>query len=81
MGTTMCGSNCVSTATDNSNCGTCGTMCMSGRTCQMGSCRCAMGTTMCGSRCVNLQTDNGHCGSCGTMCTAGRTCQMGTCRS
>jgi hypothetical protein len=70
---------CVNTTTDSMNCGTCGTVCPMGSTCQMGACRCATGNVLCGRACVNLQTSATHCGACGQACTTGRVCTMGTC--
>jgi len=37
-GTTMCGGTCVNTNSDRYNCGSCGTVCPAGETCQVGKC-------------------------------------------
>ena len=51
MGQTMCGGACVDLATNNRNCGACGTRCMANQTCQNGKCACPANTTDCGNAC------------------------------
>lgn len=82
---TTCGSTCVETSVDPSNCGKCGTVCGSGLVCSNGSCTtaCATGTSACplsgGTGCVDEQSDNQNCGGCGTACPAGEVCSAGKC--
>jgi hypothetical protein len=65
IGGTLCGNQCVNTATDPNNCGSCGNVCTGGKTCQSRQCECPSGTIACGSQC----------------CTSGQTCQSGVCSS
>lgn len=68
---TQCGSACVDTTGDPSNCGGCGISCGTGGTCEAGTCACAGG--------VDINTDPNNCGSCGNVCAPGQTCVAGTC--
>ncbi len=80
-GQTLCAGACVDTATDNGNCGACGTTCPATQTCMAGACApmCAAGRTRCGSACVDTSSDNGNCGACGMACAAGQSCDAGAC--
>jgi hypothetical protein len=79
-GTTLCGGKCVATATDNKNCGKCGTVCKDDLRCRDGKCTCpTSGTSKCGTRCFNLQSNNNNCGACGKACGGDLTCVSGTC--
>jgi hypothetical protein len=88
-GKALCGSECVTLATDSDNCGTCGNDCStltpptggSPYTCQAGKCvtSCPTGQTQCGTKCVNLTTDNLNCGTCGKTCYGNFACSSGTC--
>ena len=94
---TMCGAQCVDTATDSNHCGSCTFACASGQSCVQGKCttggpsdsgpggdggKCPTGEALCGSTCVNEQTDSNHCGNCTTMCLSGlEACSMGSCSS
>jgi hypothetical protein len=78
-GTTLCNGACVPTATDNNNCGACGTVCTGGRTCVGGACACAAGSTLCGGTCVPTTADVNNCGACGVRCTSAQTCAAGAC--
>ncbi len=83
-GLELCGVGCVDLASDENNCGTCGTVCDVNRSCVSGSCTCAEGYTECGTECVNTAIDVQHCGGCNTPCTgecSGGTCQASTCTS
>lgn len=62
---TCCNGTCVNLATDPSNCGRCGNVCLEGQTC-------------CSGTCVNLQTDSNNCGGCGIVCPP-NTCRQGRC--
>jgi hypothetical protein len=78
-GTTLCGTACVNTATNNQNCGTCGTTCPAERTCQSGKCQCPTGYTDCGGQCVDTRIDAQNCGSCGSVCSG--MCTNGVCQA
>ena len=71
---TLCGTSCVDTQTDNANCGKCGAACAAGEVCSSGACSatCGTGLTVCSGTCVNEKTDNANCGACGTVCPAGQ---------
>jgi len=81
---------------DESNCGSCGNVCASGRTCCSGGCKnlqtdedncgscgrvCSSGLTCCSGDCKNLQTDNNNCGLCGNVCAGEDTCVAGVCET
>lgn len=74
-GYTPCGTGCVDTGSDDTNCGQCGNGCGAGQTCSGGSCiqTCA----------ADLQTDVNNCGACGNVCdlphTAVNKCVSGVC--
>ncbi|MBK8692904.1 MAG: hypothetical protein IPN17_11565 [Deltaproteobacteria bacterium] len=80
-GQSFCGTGCVDTNTDNTNCGTCGTVCAAGQSCQVGLCRrsCSAGQSLCGDVCSTLDSDPANCGSCGAACPAGQMCSAGRC--
>jgi glucosylceramidase len=75
-GQTACGSECVNTATDPTNCGACGIPCSSGQSCQSGSCQCQSGM-LCNGGCVS--SDATHCGDCTTTCATGQVCSNNVC--
>jgi len=88
-GTVACpsdgGTACVTTSTDDDNCGTCGVKCSTGEICQGGKCTltCDAGLSLCapdgGSQyCANFTSDNDNCGACGDVCDAGQ-CQSSQC--
>ncbi|MFO0648321.1 MAG: hypothetical protein U0326_18925 [Polyangiales bacterium] len=82
----QCGTACVDTLTDTSNCGGCGRACASGQQCNSGTCMtgttsCTSPRVMCGSSCVDLSTDATNCGVCGFRCATGQTCSAGVCRT
>ena len=88
---TICGGDssqgyCANTASDMTNCGTCGNTCQappSGGTeaCTNGKCAftCPAGETNCNGACVTLTSDT-HCGSCNNSCSAGSACTNGVCK-
>jgi len=78
---TVCGSLCVDTTMDDSNCGQCGHACSGGSSCSNSTCQCSGGMTLCSGVCVDTMTDNSNCGSCGAPCTGGSTCTSGTCQT
>ena len=76
-GQMLCGSACVDTNSNSSNCGVCGNPCSAGQTCQGGQCKCASGQLSCGGSCV--ASDATNCGSCGTACPSGQVCSNDSC--
>jgi hypothetical protein len=80
-GLTLCSGQCVDTATDATNCGSCGIACNQGQSCVNGACvtNCTAGQTRCGTTCVDLQTSVTNCGSCGNACAPGDICVNGAC--
>jgi hypothetical protein len=81
------GGYCADLATDNQNCGVCGTACTNGNACQSGHCSatCGQGLSLCttdaGGYCSDLQTDPSNCQTCGHACGVGQFCSAGTCTS
>jgi endo-1,4-beta-D-glucanase Y len=79
-GQTECSGSCINVQTDNQNCGSCGTTCASGSSCQAGKCACTGGFVSCGGTCV--QSNPQHCGNSCTACSNGDVCDStGTCSS
>ena len=76
-GQTTCGTACVNTATDPTNCGACGIPCSTGQICQNSQCQCQAGLLDCNGACV--ASDASHCGSCTTVCPATQLCSNGAC--
>jgi endo-1,4-beta-D-glucanase Y len=74
-----CSQGCTNVQTDTQNCGTCGTTCKSGQTCQSGTCTCGTGLLNCGGSCVS--SSNANCGACGTTCTSTQVCSNNACSS
>jgi hypothetical protein len=81
---------------DPQNCGECGNVCGTGRTCCLGRCvnlqtddeacgecgnACGSGRTCCGGGCVDLQRNPSHCGQCGRSCGGSQACCDGSCTS
>jgi hypothetical protein len=75
----QCGAACVDIATDDANCGKCGTKCSTASHCVAGSCSCPPGAPVCGGVCVDLKSDPENCNGCGNRCAAGNACVNGTC--
>ena len=67
---TLCGGNCVKTATDPAHCGKCDHACAAAEVCSKGVCAasCDPGLTVCSAGCVDLKNDAQHCGSCKIAC-------------
>ena len=80
-GSSDCSGACLNLQSDANNCGACGFVCPSGRSCSAGSCNllCASGQTNCSGACLNLQSDPNNCGACGLVCPSGRSCSAGSC--
>ncbi|MBU6162444.1 MAG: SUMF1/EgtB/PvdO family nonheme iron enzyme, partial [Myxococcales bacterium] len=78
---TDCGGVCRDLTSDDAHCGSCGTRCASGGTCESGSCACpgADGRD-CGGVCRDVAVDVSNCGACGVSCGANATgCTEGRC--
>jgi glucosylceramidase len=75
----LCGTQCLNTTADSSNCGGCGIPCLGGHTCQASQCKCAAGLLECNGSCV--ASDATHCGSCTNACPSGQVCNGGNCSS
>ena len=71
-GTSTCAGSCHYVASDDSNCGACGTACTSGTACISSSCgvSCPSGQSLCGGVCRDTQNDINNCGGCGVVCPA-----------
>jgi glucosylceramidase len=76
-GRALCGSECVDTTADTSNCGGCGIPCATGQICQGRQCQCQSGLMDCNGSCV--ASDGNHCGSCTNVCSATEVCLNGVC--
>lgn len=79
MGQDLCGTSCVSLATDPAHCGRCDAGCESGQLCVTGACRACMNNLECGSQaCVG-----GRCRPCASnaQCSQGQACVAGACGS
>ena len=81
---TSCTAGCVDLASDNTNCGICGTQCTGGKICTNSTCQCPTGQGLCGgTTCVDI-TAAAHCSTNGITCsscagTATPWCVSGTC--
>jgi len=77
-----CDGTCISTTTDNANCGTCGNVCAAGTTCLNGTCSvplsCPPPLLHCGT-CVDPLNDGRNCGACFVACATNEYCSGGTC--
>jgi hypothetical protein len=78
---TKCGTECVDTRVDPSNCGSCGTVCAAGKICTSGSCKdnCPATQKACGGKCVDTTNDPQNCGACGMNCGSGKLCSGSQC--
>src|SRR5512134_2040183 len=76
-GEMSCSGQCKAVATDNQNCGACGTACGANRTCSNGMCQCSTGLVNCGGQCVS--SDATHCGPSCTVCPSGQVCGGNAC--
>ena len=74
IGLSLCGNACVSLATDNNHCGTCGNACGGSESCQAGVCIPNCTPDCSGKTCG----DDGCGGTCGS-CRAGQSCAAGNC--
>jgi hypothetical protein len=90
-GLTRCRSGCVDLSSDGDHCGSCSSSCVTGASCDHGTCRspgtdpngCTAGLTFCSSfhQCLDLQSNPFTCGSCGTPCLNGERCAGGVCQA
>jgi hypothetical protein len=76
-----CNGVCTDITSDARNCGTCGHACLTGESCQFGSCVSGCTMTLCSGLCVDTTADSNNCGGCGRVCQTGQTCQSSVCRS
>lgn len=76
-----CAGSCVDSLSDDSNCGTCGSVCGLGQFCNQGACEafCVAGQASCGDACVGTLSDAANCGGCGLICPPGEFCDSGSC--
>jgi Stigma-specific protein, Stig1 len=81
-GQVLCGEACVDLLSDSANCGVCGQVCESDKTCSQGACveECPAGQVHCGGACVDLLSDSVNCGACANVCESGKTCTQAVCR-
>ncbi len=84
---------CANLETDPQNCGSCGSVCPAGVSCQAGSCQgCGEGQLgrycnldagssylCCAGGCTDTSSDPANCGTCGSPCATGQTCVGGSC--
>jgi hypothetical protein len=75
----LCGTGCVDTSSNMSNCGSCGNACTGSRTCSSGKCVCPANYTDCNGECVDTKIDAQNCGGCGKACTG--VCSAGACQA
>ena len=83
---TCCAEGCVNPRTDNSNCGTCGTVCTGGLVCSGGECRtsaaCTEGLKKCNASATGFDVcQNGSWVNSGETCLNTQTCRNGECVS
>lgn len=80
-GQQVCGTACVDPSSDETNCGTCGTVCAATQQCEGGHCVCIDPLlTNCEGACVDTSSDPDHCGGCDQGCPAPtQTCEAGVC--
>ena len=78
-GCSACSARCVDLSADTLNCGSCGTQCIGGRSCEEGMCVCGEDTEPCGGLCVDVSSDPMNCGACANACDSGGACNQGTC--
>src|SRR5207247_1938749 len=74
---TPCGGVCLDTLVEITNCGGCGNVCMGGRLCSHGGCKCPV--SECGGVCVDTTASSANCGACGTACKADEGCFGAVC--
>jgi hypothetical protein len=69
---------CFDLTQSSDHCGSCGTSCEGGNTCNESQC-CPPGNRSCGGTCINVQTDPNNCGGCDAGCPSPAQCSAGTC--
>lgn len=79
QGYTSCVGQCVNTAFDFANCGSCGSSCGASQTCFNSMCQCVSGLTNCAGACINTTSSATNCGTCGNACLGTQVCSQGTC--
>lgn len=83
-GTVCCSDRCVDLDTEDDHCGSCDTACLSGQSCDVGSCLCSSGFADCnidGDCETDLDTSLASCGACGNACLSDEgSCVAGACQ-
>ena len=80
-GTTFCGGDCASLATDALHCGACGNACPGNLPCVGARCHCSdpLFSPCPGRVCRHLSLDVENCGACGVRCGMGQLCEASAC--
>ena len=78
----ICGDDCRSYLTDDTNCGDCGVTCAYDEFCDAGACAAICpgeGGELCDGECADTLNDDTNCGACGVTCVYDEFCDGGAC--